>query len=57
MNSNRKSDRVLRYCKKCSEYTMEEKCPRCGEKTVKPEPPRFSPLDKFGKYRRMMKSG
>jgi H/ACA ribonucleoprotein complex subunit 3 len=30
---------------------MEEKCPKCGEPTVSTLPPRFSPQDRFGKYR------
>ncbi len=31
---------------------MKEKCPECGEKTVMPKAPRFSPEDKFSRYRR-----
>ncbi len=34
---------------------MESKCPICSEKTVDPTPPRFSPQDKYGSYRREMK--
>jgi len=34
---------------------MMDKCPRCGETAVKPIPPRYSPLDKYGSYRRKLK--
>lgn len=34
---------------------MEEECPKCGGGTVKPYPPRFSPDDRYGRYRRMLK--
>jgi len=37
----------------CGVYTFKESCPKCGEKTVNPNPPPFSPEDKYGKYRRM----
>ncbi|MEM0128391.1 MAG: nucleolar RNA-binding Nop10p family protein [Thermoplasmatales archaeon] len=30
---------------------MQSTCPVCGSKTVSSLPPRFSPQDKFGKYR------
>jgi H/ACA ribonucleoprotein complex subunit 3 len=34
-----------------------EVCVVCGRPTVNPEPPRFSPQDKYGRYRRMLKKG
>lgn len=43
------------FCRGCSEYTMEEKCPKCREKTFSPKPARYSPLDKWGKWRREAK--
>lgn len=43
------------YCKKCQEYRMQEKCPECGEKTVQKTPPKFSPEDPVGEYRRKAK--
>ncbi|NOQ37476.1 RNA-protein complex protein Nop10 [archaeon] len=43
------------FCRACRRYTMESKCPICSEKTVDPTPPRFSPQDKYGSYRREMK--
>ncbi len=39
------------YCSECKEYTLKKKCPKCGKKTVTPKPARFSPLDRFSKYR------
>tara|TARA_Y100000310_G_scaffold298404_1_gene332332 strand:- start:647 stop:817 length:171 start_codon:yes stop_codon:yes gene_type:complete len=37
-------------CSKCEKYTLKEKC--CGLKTISPKPPKFSPEDKYGDYRR-----
>ena len=45
----------IRKCEACGEYTLKEVCVRCGAKTVSPLPPRFSPTDRYGKYRRMLK--
>ncbi|NOR77985.1 MAG: RNA-protein complex protein Nop10 [Methanophagales archaeon] len=47
----------LRKCGVCGEYTLNEVCARCGRRTMNPMPPRFSPKDPYGKYRRMMKYG
>jgi len=45
----------MRKCPKCGTYTLKENCPVCGEKTVTPIPPRFSPEDPYGKYRRKLR--
>ena len=45
----------LKWCKVCGRYTLQPVCGRCGGPTHTPHPPRFSPQDKFGKYRRMLK--
>jgi H/ACA ribonucleoprotein complex subunit 3 len=45
----------LRYCKKCKEYALDDICIRCKEKTVSKNPPRFSPQDHYGSYRRKLK--
>lgn len=45
----------LLKCIKCDEYTLRKICPRCSEKTTNPRPAKFSPEDRYGKYRRMMK--
>ncbi|MHC1567279.1 MAG: RNA-protein complex protein Nop10 [Candidatus Syntropharchaeia archaeon] len=42
-------------CEVCKEYTLKEICPLCGKKTKNPLPPKFSPEDRYGRYRRMMK--
>lgn len=31
---------------------MKELCPKCNSPTAVPKPPRFSPEDKYGDYRR-----
>ena len=42
-------------CKKCSNYTLKEKCLHCGSDAVTIRPPKFSLEDKFGSYRRKAK--
>jgi H/ACA ribonucleoprotein complex subunit 3 len=43
---------TLRLCELCHEYTLKDACPRCGSVTSVPIPPRFSPDDRYGEYRR-----
>ena len=45
----------LRKCSSCSLYTLKEKCPKCDLPTIMPIPARYSPEDRFGKYRRAAK--
>jgi H/ACA ribonucleoprotein complex subunit 3 len=45
----------MRKCPVCKIYTFKEICPKCGEKSVNPEPPKYSPENKYGKYRRAFK--
>jgi len=45
----------IRKCIECGIYTLKERCPICNKKTVRPIPPKFSPEDKYGKYRRIIK--
>ncbi len=42
-------------CSSCNNYTIEKKCKKCNTKTVTPKPAKFSPEDKYGKYRRIAK--
>ncbi|RLF90454.1 RNA-protein complex protein Nop10 [Thermococci archaeon] len=42
-------------CEVCQRYTLHRTCPTCGSLTRNPHPPKFSPEDRFGKYRRMWK--
>jgi H/ACA ribonucleoprotein complex subunit 3 len=45
-----KSD--IRKCGKCGRYTLSSTCASCGCETVCPVPPRYSPEDRMGEYRR-----
>ena len=45
---------ILR-CKDCMSYTLKDKCPKCGGEALKPMPAKYSPLDKYGGYRRRVK--
>ena len=43
-------------CEACNRYTIyQNKCPYCGGRLRTPHPPKFSPEDPYGKYRRMLK--
>jgi len=42
-------------CPDCGNYTLLETCPACDKKTVRPIPQRYSPIDKYGMYRRKVK--
>lgn len=42
-------------CEKCRVYTIRDKCPECGKGTVRKIPPKYSPDDKYGMYRRKVK--
>ena len=41
----------IRRCPKCGEYTLKDTC--CGSKTVTAHPAKYSPDDRYGKYRRI----
>jgi H/ACA ribonucleoprotein complex subunit 3 len=43
----------MKKCPSCKIYTFKDTCPKCSERTVSTEPPRYSPEDKYGKYRRL----
>ncbi|TET10613.1 MAG: RNA-protein complex protein Nop10 [Candidatus Thorarchaeota archaeon] len=43
-------------CHKCGEYTLNQvTCPKCGCSVSSPKPPKYSPQDKYGNYRRKAK--
>ncbi|MCI4337055.1 MAG: RNA-protein complex protein Nop10 [Thermoplasmata archaeon] len=48
------TESLLRVCRACSRYTTHEACPSCGGPTRTPHPARFSPQDRWGKYRRAL---
>ncbi|MFH1174256.1 MAG: nucleolar RNA-binding Nop10p family protein [archaeon] len=41
-------------CPACKSYALQEACP-CGNKRIPTLPPKFSPEDKYGEYRRRAK--
>ena len=41
----------LRKCVSCNRYTLKDKCPKCNGKTKTSHPAKFSPDDKYMKYR------
>jgi H/ACA ribonucleoprotein complex subunit 3 len=47
---------LLRKCVACGRYTLaRDRCPYCGGALRVPHPPRFSPDDKYVKYRYELK--
>lgn len=42
-------------CETCKTYTMHESCVNCKSKTIEARPPKYSPEDKYAKYRRQVK--
>lgn len=43
---------ALRKCKECGIYSTKDVCPKCGNPTSTALPPRYSPDDRYGEYRR-----
>jgi H/ACA ribonucleoprotein complex subunit 3 len=48
---------LIRRCPEDRTYTLRQRCPRCGMGTVMALPPRYSPEDRYGEYRRRLKLG
>jgi H/ACA ribonucleoprotein complex subunit 3 len=47
---------LLRRCEKCGRYTLKtDTCPNCGGTVHVPHPAKFSPDDKYLKYRIALK--
>ena len=42
---------LIRKCVNCNKYTMNDKCPECGSETRNTDPLKYSPSDKFQKFR------
>ncbi|HLC55511.1 MAG TPA: RNA-protein complex protein Nop10 [Candidatus Nanoarchaeia archaeon] len=43
------------FCTKCGLYSLKQHCPNCRQQVFSPKPPRYSPLDKWGEWRRKAK--
>ncbi|MCK4497925.1 RNA-protein complex protein Nop10 [Candidatus Bathyarchaeota archaeon] len=49
---------LLRKCEKCNQYTLSVSvCPYCKSKVHIPHPAKFSPDDKYARYRIALKEG
>nr|WP_211531480.1 RNA-protein complex protein Nop10 [Methanocalculus chunghsingensis] len=46
----------MRRCPEDGTYTFSQICTRCAARTRPVHPPRFSPQDRYGRYRRQMRS-
>ena len=46
---------LMHKCRACGRYTLQEACPACGGPAGNPMPPRYSPEDRYGAYRRKLK--
>jgi H/ACA ribonucleoprotein complex subunit 3 len=44
----------IRKCRSCGRYSLREECPDCGGPTVSPHPHRYSPQDRYARYRRAL---
>jgi len=42
---------VLRRCGACGRYTLAAGCPACGDETASAHPAKFSPDDRYARYR------
>ncbi|KAL0485357.1 H/ACA ribonucleoprotein complex subunit [Acrasis kona] len=42
---------LMRYCEGCSLYTLKASCAKCEKETRSAHPARFTPDDKYSKYR------
>ncbi|HYK92960.1 MAG TPA: RNA-protein complex protein Nop10 [Thermoplasmata archaeon] len=48
------TESILHVCRSCQKYTLSEVCPSCRGATRTPHPARFSPQDRWGRYRRAL---
>jgi H/ACA ribonucleoprotein complex subunit 3 len=46
---------LMHRCRACGRYTLADVCPACGAPAGNPMPPRYSPEDRYGAYRRKLK--
>ena len=45
---------LMQKCANCGRYTLADKCPSCGGDTVTVHPARYSPDDRYARYRTPM---
>lgn len=43
------------YCTECKLYTLKLTCSRCKKVSITTKPAKYSPQDRYGKYRRLAK--
>ncbi len=43
----------IKRCSDCRTYTLKDQCPKCSSTVMNTFPPRYSPEDRYGRYRRM----
>jgi len=48
------TESLLLRCSACGRYTLKSQCPSCGAPTRSPHPARFSPQDRWARYRRAL---
>ncbi|MGI0046224.1 MAG: RNA-protein complex protein Nop10 [Nitrosotalea sp.] len=41
----------MRKCSECKTYTLKDQCPKCGNDTTSVHPGKYSPDDKYARYR------
>lgn len=46
---------LLRKCQNCNNFTLKEECKICKSETISAHPAKYSPDDKYLKYRMMGK--
>jgi H/ACA ribonucleoprotein complex subunit 3 len=42
---------LIKKCSNCRRYTMDERCQLCGSETVSAHPAKYSPDDRYARYR------
>ena len=48
------TDALLRVCRSCGRYSLQDACPGCGQPTHTPHPARYDATDRYGAYRRRL---
>ncbi len=48
------TESLLRRCSSCRRYSLRAACPACRSPTVSPHPARYSPQDRWARYRRAL---